>query len=156
MATQSKRIKATKKTSSRRPPPTHAATLEDSLSRLGADRVTARRMFGGLCYYASGKPFAFVLGPFLALKLPRREIREASAKGEGKPFEPAKGFVMQDYLALSKKALEQDGCLDAYVLASYRFVSGQEEDSLARELRRGRQELYRTSRIPKRPLLPEW
>jgi TfoX/Sxy family transcriptional regulator of competence genes len=131
--------------------------MEDAVARLGLPDVTLRRMFGGLCYYADNKTFAFVIGSFLALKLSSREIRAAVARGEGKPFEPAKGFVMREYLALSESALEEDGCLDTYVLASYRFVIGQEgdEDPLGEELRRGRRELYRMSKAPKRVILPE-
>ena len=131
--------------------------MEDALTRLGLSGVTSRRMFGGLCYYADNKTFAFVIGSFLALKLSDAEIRAAVARGDGKPFEPAKGFVMREYLALSESALEEDGRLDSYILASYRFVTGQEddEDPLGEELRRGRRELYRIHKAPKRVVLPE-
>ena len=146
-----------RKAKSQRPPPTYAPTMEDVVSRLGLSEVTSRRMFGGLCYYAEDRAFAFVIGGFLALKLSNREIRAAVARRDGKPFEPAQGFIMREYLALAKPALEEDSRLDDYVLASYRFVSGQEdsEDLLGEELRRGRRELYRMSKAPKRVVLPE-
>ena len=145
------------KTTSQRPSPTYASTMEDAVTRLGLPDVTSRRMFGGLCYYADDKAFAFVIGSFLALKLSDTEVRAAVARRDGKPFEPAKGFVMREYLALGESALEEDGRLDAYILASYQFVTGQgdDEDPLGEELRRGRRELYRISKAPKRVVLPE-
>ena len=145
------------RTGLRRPSPTHESTMEDAITRLGLSSVTSRRMFGGLCYYAEDKAFAFVIDSFLALKLSRAEVRAAVARGDGKPFEPAEGFVMRAYLALSESALAEDGRLDAYVLASYRFIAGQEddEDPLGEELRRGRRELYRISKAPTRVVLPE-
>lgn len=141
----------------RRPSLMYESTMEDAITRLGLSDITSRRMFGGLCYYADDKAFAFVIGSFLALKLSDTEIRAAVARGDGEPFEPAEGFVMREYLALSESALEEDGRLDTYVLASYRFVTGQgsDEDPLGEELRRGRRELYRISKVPKRAVLPE-
>jgi TfoX/Sxy family transcriptional regulator of competence genes len=131
--------------------------MEDAVTRLELSDVTSRRMFGGLCYYADNKTFAFVIGRFLALKLSKSEIRAAVAGRDGKPFEPAKGFVMREYLALSESALAEDSQLDTYILASYRFVMGQggDEDPLGEELRRGRRELYRMNKAPKRVILPE-
>ncbi len=159
MPSRTNRIRDAKptKTSSRHSSPTHISTMEEAVTRLGLSDVTSRRMFGGLCYYAENKTFAFVIGRFLALKLSKSEIRAGVSKGDGQPFEPAKGFIMREYLALSESALEEDGSLDTYVLASYRFVAGQEdnEDPLGEELRRGRRELYRMGKAPKRVVLPE-
>ena len=131
---------------SRRPPPLHQTTLEESLARLGLRSVTVKRMFGGLCYYANGKPFAILLAASLALKLSGRQLRGGSARGDGQLFHPGGGdFVMREYLELSEQALMDEGRVDAYVLASYRFIAGQEameEDLAWSDLVHGREELY--------------
>src|SRR3712207_3604475 len=65
----------------RRPPPLHQLTLEESVTRLGLCDVTAKRMFGGLCYYAAGRPFAIVLADDLALKLPAARLSDGCGQG---------------------------------------------------------------------------
>jgi TfoX/Sxy family transcriptional regulator of competence genes len=107
-------------------------------------------MFGGLCYYVDGKPFSILLGASLALKLPARPLRSACAQGDGHLFHPGGGdFVMREYLELSEQALMDEGRVDTYVLASYRFIAGQEtieEDLGWSDLLRGREELYKQAK----------
>jgi hypothetical protein len=104
-------------------------------------------MFGGLCYYAEGKPFALLLGSSLALKLPGVPLRQGCAQGDGEIFRPGDGnFVMREYLDLSERVLMDEGRVDAYVQASYRFITGQgrtEEDLSWGDLSQGRSELYK-------------
>jgi TfoX/Sxy family transcriptional regulator of competence genes len=104
-------------------------------------------MFGGLCYYAQGRPFALLLGDALALKLPGTQLRAAGAQGDGQLFHPGGGdFIMREYLELSKQVLMDEGQVDTYVAASYRFIAGQEtpeEDLSWSDLWRGREELYK-------------
>jgi hypothetical protein len=53
---------------------------------------------------------------------------------------------MREYLELSEQVLMDEGQMDVYVLASYRFIAGQEasEDDLAwKDLLEGREGLYR-------------
>ena len=134
----------------RRPPPLQQTTLEESIARLGLQRVTVKRMFGGLCYYADGKPFAILLGAAFALKLPARQLRGACGQGDGQLFHPGGGdFIMREYLELSAQALMDEGRVDTYVLASYRFIAGQEtreEDLGWSDLLRGREELYKQAK----------
>ena len=134
----------------RRPPPLHQATLEEAVARLGLRGVTIKRMFGGLCYYADGKPFSILLGAALALKLSARQLRAAYTQGDGQLFHPGGGdFVMREYLELSEQALMDEGQVDTYVLASYRFVVAQEtieEDLAWGDLRQGREELYKQAK----------
>jgi len=134
----------------RRPPPLHQTTLEESIARLGLQRVTLRRMFGGLCYYADGKPFSILLNASLALKLSARQLRGGCEQGDGQLFHPGGGdFVMREYLELSEQALMDEGRVDTYVLASYRFIVGQgatEEDLGWSDLLRGREELYKQAK----------
>jgi len=132
----------------RRPPPLHQGTLEDALERLALRDVTSKRMFGGLCYYTDEKPFAILLGEDLALKLPAVQLRAGCAQGDGRVFNPGGGdFLMREYLKLSAQALMDEAQIDAYVLASYRFIAGQrggEGGGLGYDdLRRGRDALYR-------------
>ncbi len=132
---------------SRRPSPLHQGTLEEALARLGLHDLTVRSMFGGQCYYAEGKPFAMLLGNALALKLPAMQLRAACERGDGRLFRPGGGdFVMRQYLELSAQALADEGRMDAYVQASYRFVAGQgtryAELSYS-DLLEGRETLYR-------------
>lgn len=131
---------------SRRLPPLHQGTLEEALARLGL-RYLVKSMFGGRCYYAAGKPFAFVLDNALALKLPATQLRAARARGDGCLFRPGGGeFVMRAYLELSAQALADDNRVDAYVQASYRFVADQgtlSAELSARDLSEGRETLYR-------------
>ncbi|MGH7966470.1 MAG: TfoX/Sxy family protein [Candidatus Binatia bacterium] len=131
----------------RRPPPLHQLTLEESIARLSLRGVTSRRMFGGLCYYMESKPFSIVLEDYFALKLPASQLRAGCRQGDGQLFNPGGGdFIMREYLALSHQALADEDRLDAYVLASYRFIAGQEtpEGDLAGEdLWRGREGLYK-------------
>lgn len=130
----------------RRPPPLHQGTLEEALTRSGLHYIV-KSMFGGRCYYAAGKPFAFVLGDALALKLPATELRAACARGDGRLFRPGDGeFVMRAYLELSAQVLADDSRVDAYVQASYRFVADQgtlSAELSARDLLEGREALYR-------------
>ncbi len=137
----------------RRPPPLHQATLEESITRLNLRHVTTKRMFGGLCYYADGKPFSILLGASLALKLPARQLRSACDQGAGQLFHPGGGdFVMREYLELSEQTLMDEGRVDTYVMASYRFIAGQEtaeEDLAWSDLLQGREELYKRAKEKK-------
>jgi TfoX/Sxy family transcriptional regulator of competence genes len=125
-------------------------TLEESLARLGLRGVTIKRMFGGLCYYAAEKPFSILLNTALALKLPTRQLRSGCDQGDGRLFHPGDGdFVMREYLELSERALMDEGRIDTYVLASYRFIAGQEateEDLAWSDLLQGRAELYKQAK----------
>ena len=138
-------------TSPRRPPPLHQGTLEEAITRLGLREVTTKRMFGGLCYYVTNKPFSILLGEDFALKLPAEGLREGCGRGDGRIFNPGGGdFLMREYLVLSDQALTDESLIDAYVLASHRFISGQgtEEGGLAYEdLLKGRDGLYRSRRM---------
>jgi len=56
---------------------------------------------------------------------------------------------MREYLELSEQALMDEGRVDTYVLASYRFIAGQEtleEDLGWSDLLRGREELYKQAK----------
>src|SRR6266446_7195095 len=125
-------------------------TLEESIARLGLQRVTIRRMFGGLCYYADGKPFSILLNASLALKLSARQLRGGCEQGDGQLFHPGGGdFIMREYLELSELALMDEGRVDAYVLASHRFIAGQgtpEEDLAWNDLLQGREGLYKRAK----------
>jgi TfoX/Sxy family transcriptional regulator of competence genes len=125
--------------------------LDESVARLGLRQVTIKRMFGGLCYYAAGKPFALLLGDALALKLPAVQLRQGYSRGDGVVFHPGGGdFVMREYLELSENVLMDEGQVDAYVEASHRFVAGQgnaHEDDLGwNDLLQGRAELYKQAK----------
>lgn len=137
--------------SPRRPPPLHQGTFEEAMARLGLRDVTTKRMFGGLCYYVANKPFSILLGEDLALKLPAEQLREGCHCGDGRVFNPGGGdFLMREYLALSGQALMDEARVDAYVLASHRFIGGQgtEEGGLGYEdLLKGREGLYRSRRM---------
>jgi len=150
MRSKAHSLTAVKPGRSRRPPPLHQATLAEAVARLGLHGVTVKRMFGGLCYYADGKPFSLLLGSSLALKLPARQLRSACAQGDGQVFHPGGGdFVMREYLELSEQALMDEGQVDTYVLTSYRFIVGQEtgeEDLAWGDLLRGRDELYKQTK----------
>jgi hypothetical protein len=104
-------------------------------------------MFGGLCYYADGKPFSILLGDDFALKLPAQQLRAGCERQDGRVFNPGGGdFLMREYLVLSHQALMDEALIDTYVLASYRFISGQgpaEEELAYEDLWRGREELYK-------------
>jgi hypothetical protein len=132
----------------RRPPPLHQGTLEEAVERLGLRGVATKRMFGGLCYYADNQPFAILLGEDLALKLPAALLREGCARGDGRIFNPGGGdFFMREYITLSDQALTEEAQVDAYVLASYRFIAGQGGGEVRGlgydDLLRGRDTLYR-------------
>jgi TfoX/Sxy family transcriptional regulator of competence genes len=148
-----KEVKSTPKTPQkaktsrpRRPPPAHQGTLEEAIARLGLRGVTVKPMFGGRCFYADGKPFSLLLGNALALKLSAQQLKTACAQGAGQLFHPGGGdFIMREYLELSDQVLMDEGQVDAYVLASYRFIVGQEilQDELSwNDLLEGREHLY--------------
>lgn len=143
--------RATKKsTTPRRPPPLHQGTLDEAVARLSLRDVTVKRMFGGLCYYAGEKPFAILLGTSLALKLPATQLRESCARGDGALFHPGGGdFVMREYLDLGEVVLMDEGRVDAYVLASHRFIAGQgvsDGELNWGDLLQGRAELYKQAK----------
>lgn len=137
-------------TRSKRPPPLHQGIFEEAVARLGLRGVTVKPMFGGRCYYADEKPFSLLLGNSLALKLSAGQLRAACAQGDGQLFHPGGGdFVMREYLELSAQALMDEGQVDAYVQASYRFVAGQEapQEGLSwNDLLEGRESLYKGSK----------
>ncbi|MGE0822979.1 MAG: TfoX/Sxy family protein [Candidatus Binatia bacterium] len=143
--------KSTKRPAScqpRRPLPLHQGTLDEAVARLGLREVTTKRMFGGLCYYVENRPFAILLGPDLALKLPAVHLRDGCSTGDGRVFNPGGGdFLMREYLALSEQALADEAQIDTYVLASYRFMAKQghhhDEGLTYEDLRRGREGLYK-------------
>lgn len=153
MKQEKRRSSRSSATPSRRPPPRHQLTLDESIARLGLQEVTQRRMFGGLCYYAERKPFSIVLGDALALKLPAEQLRAGCQKGDGQLFHPGGGdFVMREYLELSRQALMDEDRLDGYVVASYRFIAGQEtpeEDLVQSDLLQGRDQLYQHTKARK-------
>jgi len=145
-------MRKTPKTASRlqprRPPPFHQGTLEEAIERLGLRGVTTKRMFGGLCYYADNKPFAILLGDDLALKLPAEKLRDGCTQGDGRIFNPGGGdFLMREYITLSDQVLMEETRLDAYVVASHRFIAGRgggEAEGLGYDdLLRGRDGLYK-------------
>ena len=144
----------TAKQKAKRPPPRHQLTLDEAIARLGLTGVTQRRMFGGLCYYANGNPFSFLLGEDLALKLPAMQLISASASRAGDLFHPGGGeFVMREYLALSADTLTDEDKIDEFVQASYGFVSGRgspEEGLAQRDLLEGRSGLYQKKKRPAR------
>ncbi len=123
-------------------------------TNLGLKGITHRRMFGGLCYYANGTPFSFLLGEDLALKLPAMQLVSASASRAGDLFHPGGGeFVMREYLALSAETLTDEDKVDAFVQASYCFVSGRAspaEELAQRDLLEGRTGLYKKKKRPAR------
>jgi TfoX/Sxy family transcriptional regulator of competence genes len=132
----------------RRPAPLHQGTFEEAIERLGLQGVTTKRMFGGLCYYVEDRPFAFLLGSDLALKLPGEILRSGCANGDGRIFNPGGGdFLMREYITLSDQALADETQIDTYVLASHRFIAGRggrESGGLGYEdLIHGRDELYK-------------
>jgi TfoX/Sxy family transcriptional regulator of competence genes len=134
----------------RRPPPVHQGTLEEAIARLGLHGVTVKPLFGGRCFYAEGKPFSILLGNALALKLAAEQLRTACAQGDGQLFHPGDGdFIMREYLELSDQVLMDEGQVDAYVLASYRFIVGQEvvrEELSWNDLVQGREGLYKKAK----------
>ena len=144
----------TAKQKAKRPPPRHQLTLDEAIARLGLTGVTQRRMFGGLCYYANGNPFSFLLGEDLALKLPAMQLVAASASRAGDLFHPGGGeFVMREYLTLSVETLTDEDKIDEFVQASYGFVSGQDspaEELAQRDLLEGRSGLYQKKKRPAR------
>ncbi|MGE0684087.1 MAG: TfoX/Sxy family protein [Candidatus Binatia bacterium] len=135
------------------PPPLHQGTLDESVARLELRGVSVKRMFGGLCYYAEGNPFAFLLGSSLALKLPAAQLRQGCGQGDGELFHPGGGdFVMREYLDLGESVLMDEGRVDAYVRASYRFMVGQgtaQEDLEGKDLLQGREALYKQTKQKK-------
>lgn len=142
MTTKSSRLQP------RRPPPLHQGTLEEAIERLGLRGVTTKRMFGGLCYYADNQPFAILLGEDFALKLPAEQLREACARGDGQVFNPGGGdFHMREYITLSDQVLMEETRVDAYVLASCRFIAGRGGGEVGglgyNDLLRGRDTLYK-------------
>jgi TfoX/Sxy family transcriptional regulator of competence genes len=135
---------------SRRPPPLHQGTLDEAVARLGLRDVAIKPLFGGLCYYVSNKPFAILLGASLALKLPATQLRQSCAQGDGELFHPGGGdFIMREYLDLSEGVLMDEGQVDSYVQASYRFIAGQgisEGELNWGDLLQGRAELYKQAK----------
>lgn len=131
----------------RRPPPRHQLTLEEALARTGVHSVTSKAMFGGRCYYVNENPFSFVLGEALALRLSQEQLAAACRQGDGQVFHPGGGdFIMREYLELSDQALADEEKIDAYVIASTRFMAGQaapEEGLATDDLLRGREGLYK-------------
>lgn len=130
----------------KRLPPRHKLTLEESIERLGLTGITHRKMFGGLCYYANGHPFSFLIEEDLALKLPAMKLVSASAAQAGELFHPGGGdFVMREYLSLSQASLSDEEKIDALVGGSYEFVSIRkkaERGLSSNDLAEGRNRLY--------------
>jgi hypothetical protein len=74
-------------------------------------------------------------------------------RGDGRIFNPGGGdFLMREYISLSDQTLMEETQVDAYVLASYRFIAGRgggEPAGLGYEdLLRGRDALYKQRKKP--------
>ena len=134
----------------RKPPPRHQLTLDEAVTRLAVHGVSSKSMFGGRCYYIDEKPFSFVLGTALALRLPQEQLSKACGQGDGYVFHPGGGdFIMREYLELSDQALADEEKIDTYVQASTRFMGGHaepEQGLVWADLRQGRDELYKKKR----------
>ncbi len=134
----------------RKPPPRHQLTLDEAVVRVGVRGVSSKSMFGGRCYYIDEKPFSFVLGDALALRLSQEQLTAACRQGDGQVFHPGGGdFIMREYLELSDQALADEERIDIYVQASTRFMGGHDEPEQGLvwdDLRQGREGLYKKKR----------
>ena len=150
MPKQKLKAKAARNPRPRKHSPRHQLTLEEAVTRVAVHGVSSKAMFGGRCYYIYEKPFSWVLGNALALRLPEEQLNKASERGDGQVFHPGAGdTVMREYLELSDQALADEETIDTYVRASTRFMGGhaQPEHGLVwDDLRTGRDALYKRKR----------
>ncbi len=118
---------------------------------MGVPGVTSKAMFGGRCYYVDAKPFSFVLGDALALRVSLQQLAAARKRGDGQIFHPGGGdFIMREYLELSPHALSDEEKIDGYVQASIHFMGGREapqEGLTWEDLRHGRERLYKQKNV---------
>ncbi len=74
--------------------------LDETIAHLEYDEpIDYRPMFGCPAYFTGGNLFAGVFGNTVMLRLPEDERAAAIAAG-GAPFEPTRGGVMKEYVAL--------------------------------------------------------
>jgi len=82
-----------------------------------------RKMFGYPCSFVNNNMFTGLHEDNWIVRL-REEDREEMMKKHGaKPFEPMKGRIMREYLALPKEIQEDQDLLSTWLEKSYEFVS---------------------------------
>ena len=100
---------------------------EDLIDRFYAalpddDRVERRKMFGYPCAFVNGNMFTGLHEENMIVRLPE-DRRAALIEGEGaKLFEPMKGRVMREYVALPSETIADPPALSARVAESFAFV----------------------------------
>jgi TfoX/Sxy family transcriptional regulator of competence genes len=84
--------------------------------------LTYKDMFGGVCVYTQGRPFATFAGETLALKLPedaqRGVIEEAAGEADYSPEAPGG----KQYITLPKAILDDEAKLLYWIEDSLRYV----------------------------------
>ncbi len=64
--------------------------------------VTVGKLFASLGLKADGKIFAMVVRGQLVLKLPKERVARLVTEGAGRPFVPAPGRVMKEWIVLDE------------------------------------------------------
>ena len=87
----------------------------------GWRRVSAKKMFGGVCHLIHGNMFCGVYKEFLILRLGEAAAAEALSKAHTRPFDitgrPMKGWVM-----LEPKGIETDDALTLWLNKARAFA----------------------------------
>lgn len=86
--------------------------------------ITSGKMFGYPGYKVKGKVFAFVGGDGIALKLPRKRVRELiSIDPQCHPFEPTPGKIWQEWVSIDREYSEDYLKDEDLIEESMRYVS---------------------------------
>lgn len=84
--------------------------------------LSFKDMFGGVCVYTQGRPFATFAGDTLALKLPEAAQAEVRAEGAGDPnYEPEAPGGKQ-YITLPASLMAHEDKLLYWIEDSLRYV----------------------------------
>jgi TfoX/Sxy family transcriptional regulator of competence genes len=102
-------------------PPELRALLEANMSSFDCEK---RAMFGAPTYFKNGNMFAGIHGDTIIIRLPDKEQKEIMAINKNaRPFEPMKGRIMKEYIALPESIYNNGDLLQDWLNRSYRYAA---------------------------------
>src|SRR5437667_10889577 len=105
-----------------------AARLRSAVTSLAfepSEKITERRMFGGLCFLLNGNMLAGVAGSLLVFRIDDAELDEALALPYARPMDFT-GRPMKNFVYIDPSGFVSDGEFLPWLKKSLRYVRSQQ------------------------------
>lgn len=86
-------------------------------------RVERRKMFGYPCAFVNGNMFTGLHQDDMIVRLPEARRAELLEREGARPFEPMKGRVMKEYVALPPDVIAESTAMAARVMEAFEFAA---------------------------------